>query len=357
MSNKKVKIIAEAGVNHNGSIKLAFKLVDVAKKAKADFVKFQIFKTDQLILKDTKKANYQKKFDNSLDQHHMLKKYELSFEKFKKIDAYCKKNKIKFLASVFDTESLNFYKKNLKKNIIKISSGDLNNYPFIYEISKKFKHIILSTGMSNISEIEFAIKTILYGWKGGLVNKKIISSINKNKIKKKLNHKIEILYAVSQYPTFIKDLRLKKINYLKKKFQFDVGFSDHTETSHAAIAATTLGASVIEKHITLNKKLPGPDHKSSMEPKEFEDFVSKINDVSLALNNFNYMLIKKKEENLKKIASKKVVAKMDILKGDMFSTNNLTLKRSNQGKNPLHFWYLLGKKSKKKYLRGKAINE
>ena len=244
-------IIAEAGVNHNGSLKVAFKLIDLAKKAGADAVKFQTFDTKSSTVKNLKKAEYQKvNKKDSESQYNMLKKLELSYEDHIKIRNYCKNKKIIFFSTPSDIQSVNLLKK-LNVPCYKISSVDLNNYELIEEVCKTGKPIIISTGMSNIRDV--------------LRTKKKILSYN--------NKKIVFLHCVSSYPTKNKDLNLNSIKFLKKKIKSLVGFSDHSIGDMGAILSIACGASVIEKHITLSKKMNGPDHKISMAPKEFINMV------------------------------------------------------------------------------------
>ena len=257
----KVVIIAEIGVNHNGDIKLAKKLVDKAKEAKVDFVKFQSYITEELLIPGTKLANYQKK-TKLKNQFDLLKKYELNFLQQSVIFKYCKKINIKFISTPFDTKSLKFINK-FNLPYIKVSSTDLGNIPLLREIAKTKKKILLSTGMSTINEIE-----------------KSISELLKNKTKKK---KITLLHCHSAYPTLYKDINLKTILFLKKKFKVDVGFSDHSLDIEASLGAVALGATVIEKHFTLNKKMKGPDHSASLDFRELSLLVKKIRNLEVSM--------------------------------------------------------------------------
>ena len=288
----KTYIIAEAGVNHNGSIKSAFKLIDEAVKCGADAVKFQTFKSENLVTPNAKKVNYQKKFSPHQDnQLQMLKNLEISYDEFVRISNYCITKNIDFLSTAFDDDSLNFLYKKIKLKTFKISSGDITNGPFLLSHARKKCKIILSTGMSNISEIESALGVIAYGM---LNAKKTNKKISLNKFKQAFKDKkgklilkknVSLLHCTSEYPTPYEEVNLLSIRTLQKKFNLDIGYSDHTSGITAAIIATTLGAKIIEKHITLNKKQLGPDHKSSLEPHEFKEMVNQIRITEKCLGN------------------------------------------------------------------------
>ena len=323
---KKITIIAEAGVNHNGNINYAKKLVLMAKKAGADYVKFQTFKTDNLVRINTPLANYQKN-KKIKSQYELLKKLELSESQHKVIINFCKKNKIKFLSTPFDVESCKLLKK-LGLKIIKISSGEINNYPLLIEISKFAKKVILSTGMSNLSEIKNAIKVLTR------------SHLN--------NKDITVLHCTTSYPARYEDVNILAINFLKKKLKNSIGYSDHTIGNEAAIAAVTLGASVIEKHITLNKSLTGPDHKASLELYELINFIKSVRNTDIMLTGNN-----KNPTNLEKINKllirKSIVAKKKIKKGEKFTTENVTTKRPEGGISPLYWEKVIGTKAIKDF--------
>jgi N,N'-diacetyllegionaminate synthase len=329
-----VKIIAEAGINHNGSISQAIKLIKKASEANADFIKFQIFKSENVATLKAKKSSYQK--INSKDnetQLKMIKKFELKFDDFKKLKKECKKNKINFLCSPFDIESAKFLKK-LDEKIIKIPSGEITNFPLLVEIGKMKKKIILSTGMSNISEIKKALKILI-----------------ENGTKR---DDISILHCITAYPTPLKEVNLGAINNLKKKFNINVGFSDHTKGIEIPIAAVAIGAQIIEKHITLDKNLKGPDHKSSLNPEEFKRMVSYIRNTELTIKNYSKKTQFSEQEN-KKIVRKSIVAKKFIKKGEFFSKDNLTVKRPGYGKSPMKWLKIIGKKAKKNYEQDEFI--
>ena len=328
MLKKKVIIIAEAGVNHNGSLKFAKKLVDTALEAKADYIKFQTFKAESISKKNALKANYQKKNScKSETQFQMLKKLELSENKFLKIISYCKKKKIGFLSSPFDIESFNFLKKyNMK--FIKIPSGEITNLPLLTEIGKSNKQLILSTGMANIREIKDALHVL-----------------NKSGTK---NSKITLLHCNTEYPTPFKDANLKAIKTLRNVFNVNVGYSDHTLGIEASIAAAALGANVIEKHFTLNRNFEGPDHSSSLEPDELSRMIKAIRNIELSMGNGKKVPSSSEKKNIK-VARKSIVAKCQILKGELFSIKNLAVKRPFKGISPMRWHKVIGKRAKKKY--------
>ena len=327
LKNKKIYFIAEAGINHNGSLKNALLLVKEAKVAKADYVKFQIFKPNLVSSKNAPLAKYQKKNDKSSSQLEMIKKNYLSYQDFVKIKKFCKKINIKFLASAFDLESIKFLKK-LKLKEIKIPSGEINNNYFLKEISKVKRKIFLSTGMSNLKEIDHALKIL-----------------TKYKIKRK---DIVILQCNTAYPTPFEDVNLNCLDTFKNKYKIKVGFSDHTLGIEAAIAAVAKGAVYIEKHFTLNKKMKGPDHKSSLELEEFKSMVASCNNVSIALGTNKKKLTNSEVENIK-IARRSIVAHKYIKKNTKFSFRNLTVKRPGTGIKPMNLDKLIGKKSKNNY--------
>ena len=323
-----VLIIAEAGVNHNGSLNQAKELVDVAKDSGADIVKFQTFKPNNLVTKETKKALYQSlNIDNNDTQLEMLRKLELSFDQQLDLKSYCIKKNIEFLTTAFDLESLDLIKEmNLKR--FKIPSGEITNLPYLRKIGSFGKSIILSTGMSNIEEINNA-----------LIQLNLAGTLKKD---------ISILHCTSEYPAPYIDVNLKAMNSIKNKFNVDIGYSDHTLGVEVSFAAVSLGAKIIEKHITLNRNLSGPDHKASLEPDEFKNLVNGIRNISLALGKSEKKITNSEMENLK-IVRKSIVAKRDIKKGEIYTEENLTTKRPGIGICPMRWDEIIGKVSNKDY--------
>lgn len=327
---KKIKIIAEAGVNHNGKIENAIQLALMAKRSGADYVKYQIYKTENLVLDKTFTANYQKKNTGFVDQFKMLKKYELSYDDHLKIFQYCDKIKIKYLASVFDEESLFFLKKFC--STVKIGSGEITNLPLLKKISSLKMNAILSTGASNFSEVQ-----------------KAVDILKKNKL--------AILHCHSSYPSeTFSNLNLSCIKTFAKKFNVEVGFSDHTKDLHAAILALGFGATIFEKHITLNSKMNGPDHISSMDPLEFINYVKIIKKCNEAIGNGIKKITDEERKNIL-FMRKSIYAKIKIKKNEKFTVNNLVILRPDKGISAKFFFKLIGKKSKKNYRKFEVIKK
>ena len=324
----KTFVIAEAGVNHNGDIKLAKKLIDVAKNAGVDAVKFQTFKAENIVKRDAKKAQYQiQNTKNSESQYDMIKRLELSFNDFIELKDYCNKKDIIFLSTPFDDESIEFLN-DLGLEIFKIPSGEITNLPYLRKIGRLKRKIILSTGMATLGEIEDALEVLT------------------NSGTKKDN--ITILHANTEYPTPFEDVNLKAMQTISCAFDINVGYSDHTLGIEVPIAAVAMGARVIEKHFTLNRELPGPDHKASLEPQELKMMVESIRNIEKALGN-GIKEPSKSELKNREIVRKSIVAKRDIKKGEVFSEDNLTTKRPGSGINPMRWDEIIGTKAQKSY--------
>ena len=323
-----VLIIAEAGVNHNGSLSQAKELVDVAKDSGADIVKFQTFKSNNLVTKETKKAFYQSlNTENSDSQLEMLRKLELSFDQQIDLKNYCIKKNIEFLTTAFDLESLDLINQiNLKR--FKIPSGEITNLPYLKKIGSFGKPIILSTGMSNIEEIN--------------------NALNQLYLSGTLKKDISILHCTSEYPAPFFDVNLKAMISMKNKFNVDIGYSDHTLGVEVSFAAVSLGAKIIEKHITLNRNLKGPDHKASLEPEEFKNLVKGVRNISLALGTSEKKITNSEIKNITMVR-KSIVAKKDIKKGEIYTEDNLTTKRPAIGICPMRWNEMIGKISNKDY--------
>lgn len=325
---KKVKIIAEAGVNHNGSLKNALKLIKIAAKAGADIVKFQVVDAS-VIQKKAAMANYQKKNTNKKQtQYQMVKKLELNWNKVHPILINeCKKNKIKFLTTAFSNEALLQLKK-IGIDTFKVPSGEITNLPYLELLGSFKKKILLSTGMANLNEIRNAIKILT---KAGTTKKKIT-----------------LLHCNTAYPTPYKDANVRAIETIRNKFKIKVGYSDHTLGNEASIAAVALGSEVIEKHFTINKLMKGPDHIASLNPNELKLFIKSIRNTEKLLGSGKKVPSKSEKENIK-VARKSILSKIKINKGDVFTRKNLCIKRPGSGISPI-FWYkILGKKAKKNY--------
>jgi len=321
-------IIAEAGVNHNGSIELAKKLIDAAAVAGVDYVKFQSFKTENLVSKNAAKAEYQKKNTNSDEsQFEMIKKLELDIEKHLILIEHCQRRNVKFLSSAFDLESIDNLKK-LGISVWKIPSGEITNLPYLKKIGSFNDQVILSTGMANMCDIEKALEVIIQS--GTELDK------------------ITVLQCNTEYPTPMEDVNLNAMLSIKHAFKTKIGFSDHTIGIEAPIAAVALGATVIEKHFTLDKTMEGTDHKASLEPHELIAMVQAIRNVEKALGNGVKKLTISESKNIN-IARKSIVAAKNISKGEVFDEYNLAVKRPGDGISPMEWENVLGKIAKKDF--------
>lgn len=320
--NGGVFIIAEAGVNHNGSLQLAKKMAYEAKEAGVDAVKFQTFKSEKLVSRYADKADYQKKTtDASENQLAMLKKLELSYDNFKELKEYCDEIGILFLSTPFDLESIDFLD-SIGMSLYKIPSGDITNYPYLVKIAGKGKKVILSTGMCYMDEIEAAVKVL-----------------NDNGC-----NDIVILHCNTEYPTPYKDVNLNAMHEIKEKFNVTVGYSDHTEGIEVPIAAVAMGAKVIEKHFTLDRNMEGPDHKASLEPDTLRQMVTSIRNIELALGNGDKEPSESECKN-RDIARKSIVAACGIKKGEYFTESNITVKRPGSGISPMRWNEIIGTKA------------
>jgi N,N'-diacetyllegionaminate synthase len=324
-----VIVIAEAGVNHCGDIKIAKRLVDIAVTAGADIIKFQTFKAKNLVTKYAKKADYQIKTTNSSinTQYEMLANLELTETMHHDLVKYCKNKKIKFLSTPFDIESARFLN-SLGLDIFKIPSGEITNYPYLVEVGSYSKKIFLSTGMSNLGEIESAVNLL-------------ISSGTKKEL-------ITVLHCNTEYPTPFGDVNLRAMKTIGKALNLKYGYSDHTCGIEVSLAAVALGATVIEKHITLDRKMEGPDHAASLEPDELISMVKSIRNIEKSLGSSRKEVSKSEKKNIQ-IARKSLVAKKKIKKGDFFTIKNLASKRPGNGISPMMWKYFIGKISHRSY--------
>lgn len=312
-------IIAEAGVNHNGDIDLAKRMVLEAKKSGVDIIKFQTAKIDLLVSKNAEKANYQKKTTGSQEkQYDMIKKLLLTFEQFRELNDYCKENGITFLSTPFDLVSIDFLD-DLNIPFWKVPSGEITNLPYLMKIAKTHKPVIMSTGMSTLEEIEAAMKVLRENESG----------------------EITLLHCTTEYPAPFEDVNLKAMHTLSEKFNVSVGYSDHTRGIEIPIAAVALGAKVIEKHFTLDRNMAGPDHKASLEPNELKAMVDAIRNIESALGNGIKQPANSEMKN-KAVARKSIIAKRDIKEGDIFTEENLTVKRPGDGISPMRWFDVLG---------------
>lgn len=333
---KKTLIIAEAGVNHNGDLNMAKKLIEVAKEAGADIVKFQTFVAQNCVSASAKKAKYQLENTKTKEsQLEMIKKLELSKAMHEELIKHCKKCEISFLSTPFDLESVDYLAK-LGLEIFKIPSGEITNLPYLKAIAKLKKRIILSTGMANLGEVEWAIDTLCkYGTK---------------------RQNITLLHCTTEYPAPLEEVNLKAMQTLKNAFNLSVGYSDHTKGIIVSLGAVAMGASVIEKHFTLDKNLPGPDHLASLEPDELKALCSGIRELEIAMGDGIKKVSKSERKNIN-IARKSLVALKAIKKGEKFSEANLTTKRPGSGISAKFYDDFIGKIAKKDYQKDELINE
>ena len=327
-------IIAEAGVNHNGDIKLAKKLIDVAVNAGADFVKFQTFNADRLATHAAKKAEYQAQTtDRNETQHEMLRRLELTPAMHHELIAHCKMRKIGFFSTGFDIESVDFLA-SLGQNLFKIPSGEITNLPYLRHIGRLGKPIILSTGMSNMPEIESAIKALEQAGTP--------------------RSKITVLHCTTEYPTPMRDVNLRAMKSIQTELGVAIGYSDHTLGIEVAVAAVAIGATVIEKHFTLDRNLSGPDHKASLEPAELKAMVSAIRNIEIALGDDVKQITPSEAKNIL-VARKSLVASKDIQIGERYSAENLTAKRPGTGISPMRWDEIIGLTANRNYAPDELI--
>jgi len=335
MSNK-VIIIAEAGVNHNGNMAMAKELIDAAVDAGVDYVKFQTFKAGNLVSKSAKKAVYQIENTGKAEesQYQMLKNLELSHEQHTELIEYCKQKKIHFFSTAFDLDSLQ-YLSDIGLKLVKIPSGEITNLPYLRKAARLFDQIIISTGMATLNEVKASLNVFLS------------EGIPKEKI--------TILHCNTEYPTPMKDVNLKAMLSLQEELGTTIGYSDHTLGIEVPIAAVSLGAVIIEKHFTLDKTLEGPDHKASLEPNELKDMVKAIRNIELAVSGNGIKEPSESEMKNIAIARKSIVANKKILKGELFTEENITVKRPGTGISPMLWDEVIGTKSSRDFMEDEII--
>ncbi len=330
----KTLIIAEAGVNHNGSIDMAKRLIEVAAEAGVDYVKFQTFKSEKLVSRHATKADYQKANTGGEDsQLKMLQQLELSRHDHFLLIEHCKKCGIKFLSTAFDLESIEFLH-SLNLDLWKIPSGEITNLPYLRSIAQKGGRVIMSTGMCDLSDIEAALKVLTSN-----------GTPEEN---------ITLLHCNTEYPTPWNDVNLRAMHDIAKRFNIPVGYSDHTKGIEVPIAAVALGATVIEKHFTLDNNLPGPDHKASLEPHQLKAMVDAIRHIECALGSGTKQVSESERKNMA-IARKSIVAATEIKKGELFTPQNITVKRPGGGISPMQWDNIVGTYATKDFLTDELI--
>lgn len=330
----KTVIIAEAGVNHNGSMELAKQLIDKAVEAKVDYIKFQTFKAETLVNKVALQADYQKKnLGKEESQLQMLKKLEISFEDFKILNEYCKERGIKFLSTPFDFESI-YFLASLGMDYMKVPSGEITNLPYLRKIAQTGLPVIMSTGMCRLGDIEAAMNVL---YTNGLSA-----------------DDVTLLHCNTEYPTPMVDVNLRAMETLRSAFGTKVGYSDHTKGIEVPIAAVAMGATVIEKHFTLDRTLPGPDHVASLEPNELKAMVEAIRNIEMAIGTSVKTISSSEEKNIS-VARKSIVASKPIMKGEQLTEQNLTVKRPGNGISPMKWDELIGLTAKRDFEEDELI--
>ena len=351
-------VIAEAGVNHNGSLDLAKELVDIAAECRADAVKFQTFKAESLVSKFAPKAEYQLRATSKIEsQFEMLKTLELSLDGYRALKDHCSRRQIDFLSTPFDVGSLRFLVDDLNISRLKIPSGEITNPVLLLEAARSKKAIILSTGMSTLDEVEVALSVLAFGYSD--LNEKPSMKLFQAayldpNARAWLSNNVTLLHCTTEYPAPFDEVNLRAMDTIRKKFQVPVGYSDHTPGITVPIAAVARGAVVIEKHFTLDKNLPGPDHKASLTPEELKAMVYAIREVELALGSSIKHPSPSELKNIA-IARKSLVTAHAIKKGELFTPENLTIKRPGCGISAMNYYDWLDKPSSREYFEDELI--
>ena len=349
-------IIAEAGVNHNGSLESAKQLIDAAADAGADAVKFQTFRADQLVARHAPKAEYQTlTTDPKESQFEMIKKLELTEADHDVLIAYAKSKDIEFLSTPFDVTSLALLTQRFGITTIKVSSGDITNAPFLLQIARVAKRVILSTGMSTLAEVEAALGVLAFGFLEPEANPQRISfaeAFSSDAGQRALHERVMLLHCTTEYPAPINEVNLRAMDTMALAFGLPTGYSDHTQGVHIPVAAVARGAAIIEKHFTLDRSLPGPDHKASLEPIELQTMVSAIRDVEQALGDGVKRPTATELKN-RSVARKSLVAERALLRGDKFV---LACKRPGTGLSPFEYWRMVGQLSTKDYAADELLD-
>lgn len=324
-------VIAEAGVNHNGSYEIACQLVDAAKDAGADYIKFQTFHSENLVSKNAKKADYQVETTGEDTQLNMLKKLELSEQEFICLKDYCRKKEIRFLSTPFDFDSIRFLNQ-LDIPFWKIPSGEVTNYPYLVALAKTGKPIVMSTGMCDLSDISNAIRVLKENGAGD----------------------ISLLHCNTEYPTPYEDVNLRAVLTMKSEFGCKVGYSDHTQGIEIPIAAVAMGATIIEKHFTLDRNMDGPDHKASLEPDELKQMITSIRKIEKAMGSGVKAPTKSETKNIA-VARKSIIASRNIQQGEAFTESNITTKRPGSGISPMRWNEVIGQTAKRDFQEDELI--
>ena len=357
-------VIAEAGVNHNGSLDTARELIDVALAAGADAVKFQTFRADQLVSKSARKADYQKRATSSSEsQYEMLKRLELDHAQHRQLRDYCERQGIRFMSTAFDLESLEFLVDELDVDILKIPSGEITNGPLVLAHARRAgsgRRLIVSTGMCDMSEVETALGVIAFGLARPDLEpesrQQFVDAYRNEAARAALRDRVTLLHCTTEYPAPPRDINLAAMDSLRDQLGLPVGYSDHSEGIDVAIAAVARGACVVEKHFTLDRSMPGPDHRASLEPPELAAMIRSIRIVEAAIGDGVKQARESETKNIE-VARKSLVAGADIPAGTRFAPANLAIKRPGCGRSPMDYWDLLGREASVDYRAGDSIDE
>ncbi|PIS12079.1 MAG: N-acetylneuraminate synthase [Bdellovibrio sp. CG10_big_fil_rev_8_21_14_0_10_47_8] len=354
-------IIAEAGINHNGSLDLALELVEAAKQSGADSVKFQTFKAEDVVSKFAPQCDYQvvntQKLESQLD---MVRRWQLSLADFKKIKDRCLKLGIEFLSTPFDMGSIDLLANDLGVSRLKLPSGEITNAPYLIKSAQSGLPLVVSTGMSTLDEVRHALEAIAFGLvespksSKGPSKESFTNAFQSDEGQRLLRERVTLLHCTTDYPAPLKDVNLRAMITMRDHFHLPTGYSDHTQGIVVPIAAVAMGASIIEKHFTLDRKMTGPDHAASLEPNELRDMVKAIRDVDVAMGSTEKRPALSEQKN-KAIVRKSLIAIKDIRAGEVFSENNLGVKRPGNGISPFEYWSYLGRVAERNFTEDELI--
>lgn len=357
----RVFVIAEAGVNHNGDLSLAKRLVDIAADAGADAVKFQTFRATELVGRSAPKAAYQKRNAGGEESSfQMIRRLELGVAEHEALIEHCARRNIRFLSTPFDLPSLELLTQRLDLSTIKVGSGEITNAPFLVAIARAAQRVILSTGMSTLTEVQNALEALAYGFTTPAPamprNGDLERAFSSTEGRRSLEARVAILHCTTEYPAPVEEVNLRAMDTLATAFGLPIGYSDHTQGIHISLAAVARGARVIEKHFTTDRSLPGPDHAASLEPDELRQLVRGIRDIESAMGDGTKAPTDSERGNIV-VARKSIVAARPIATGETFTTENITCKRPGNGMSPFEYWGLLRRRAKRAYAEDEAIDD
>lgn len=358
MDSGRTYIIAEAGVNHNGSPEIARRLVDAAVEAGADAVKFQTFRADRVVSQTAPKAGYQERATGGAEsQYEMIRRLELGVEAHAELAEYCRRQGIQFLSTPFDEESVDVLASTFDLPCIKIPSGEITNPLLLLKVARTGKPAILSTGMSTLAEVEGALAVLAFGYMGDDRHPSLPAfraAYCSPQGQEALSRKITLLHCTTEYPAPLEEVNLRAMDTLASAFGLPVGYSDHTEGIAVALAAVARGAAIVEKHFTLDRNLPGPDHIASLEPEELRAMVQGIRQIEQSLGSARKVPSASEAAN-STVARKSLVVARDVDRGELFTTGNLAVKRPGTGISPMNYWEILGTRAARDYMRDEVI--